>query len=97
MTGEMRADPESLQNMANEVRGSTSGLDGLAKSIPPMPEVTESSDRVGQTLSGLMRSVGELITGIDATADQIHSTDASYAQIDNDAGEMINRIRPDGD
>lgn len=82
----IEADSESLRQMATQLRDSTSGLDGAAKSSPPMPNVTISSDRVGHTLSEITKTVGGLIAGVEDTASKIDASDGSYAQVDNDAG-----------
>jgi ABC-type transporter Mla subunit MlaD len=66
-------DSSNLQRMVAELRASTSQLDKLSQSEPTLPLVTTSSDKVGATLSELMKAVGGLVAAVDNVADQIHT------------------------
>lgn len=85
-------DTAALQNMTNQLRESTSALDAVGSTEPPLPVVTTSSDKVGETLSEIMKAAAGLMAGAHDAADQIHASDGSYGQIDNDAGEGLRRI-----
>lgn len=84
-------DPPALRNMANQLRQSTTTLDGLANAEPAMPIVTTSSSKVGETISELMKAMAALMAGVADIADQIHASDASYGQVDNQAGADLHR------
>lgn len=82
----MLVDSGALQNMANQLHGSTAALEAVGAAEPPLPVVTTSSVKVGETLSEIMKAVAGLMAGMQDTADQIHASDGSYGQIDHDAG-----------
>lgn len=91
MADSLGVDPSSLQRMVNDLRSSTSQLDGLAQSEPPLPIVTTSSQKVGVTLSEIMKAVGGLMAAVDNIADQIHASDGSYGQIDDESVTELRR------
>lgn len=88
----MKADPEGLQQMASQLRASTSRLDAVAEAAPPMPEVTISSDKVGHTLSEIMKTAGAIAAGVEDVANKIDASDGSYAETDNRNSEDLNQV-----
>ncbi len=93
------ADHELLQQMADELRTSISGLDGVARSAPTMPEVTTSANKVGHTLSEITKTVAGVVAGVEDTAGKIDASDGSYGQVDNtnaaDLQRQAKQLGPD--
>ncbi len=87
----IKADPESLREMAGQLRDSASSLESSANSAPPVPEVTTSSENVGHTLSEITKTVAGLMAGVHQTAGQIDASDGSYGETDNTAAHDIER------
>jgi ABC-type transporter Mla subunit MlaD len=84
-------DSSSLQRMVAELRASTSQLDKLSQSEPTLPVVTTSSEKVGETLSEIMRAAGGLAAAVDDIADKIHASDGSYGKIDDNNATALRR------
>lgn len=80
---EMNVEPERLKQMAGKLRSSTSGLEGAAESMPPPPEVTITSDKVGYTLSEITKTAAAVAAGAQDIAGKIDASDSSYAEVDN--------------
>lgn len=92
MSDGIKADPEQLKGMAGELSKGPQGLQELAKSSPPPPQVTSSSDKVGYALSEIMRAAGALIAGMDDTASKIHASNGSYGETDNQNARDIGNV-----
>ena len=92
MTDGVKADPEHLRQLATRLHQAASALDGVIGSVPPMPEVTTSSEKVSYTVSEIMKAAGALMTGVGETADKVHESDGSYGEIDNRNAEDIGRV-----
>ncbi len=88
---EVKADRERLAAMANQLRESTTDLEGAAKSVPPMPEVSVSADKVSHTLTEITKTVAGLMAGVEQTASQIDASDGSYGETDNTAVSELER------
>lgn len=91
MGGQVKADGEHLAEMASRLRESTTGLEGAAKSVPPMPEVSVSADKVSHTLTEITKTVAGLMAGVEQTASEIDASDGSYGEIDNTAATDLKR------
>lgn len=87
----LQADPEGLGRLACQLRDAASGLEEAAQSPPPMPQVTVSSDKVGDTLSTIEKTVAGLIAGAHKDADDIHASSGSYRAIENTNVEQLQR------
>lgn len=85
----IKAEPDGLRQMASELRDSTSGLEGAAKSVPPMPEVTISNQNVGYTLSEITKAAAAVAAGVEDIANKIDASDGSYAEVDNRNAEDL--------
>ncbi len=83
MTDGIKADRESLRAMANALRASNDQLVGTAKTMPAMPQVSTSAEKVGFTLSEITKTAAGLIAGVEDTANKIDASDGSYGQVDN--------------
>lgn len=83
--GEVKADREQLAAMAGQLRDSTTDLEATAKSVPPMPEVSVSADKVSHTLSAITKAAAGLMAQAEQTASQIDASDGSYGETDNTA------------
>ncbi len=90
----LRADPEGLGRLAGQLRDAASGLESAAQSPPPMPQVTVSSDKVGDTLSTIEKTVAGLIASAHKDADDIHSSSGSYREVEN---TNVDQLRREGD
>ena len=87
----LQADPEGLGRLAGQLRDAASGLEKAAQSPPPMPQVTVSSDKVGDTLSTIEKTVAGLIASAHKDADDIHASSGSYREIENTNVEQLQR------
>ena len=83
--GEVKADRDQLAAMADQLRDSTTDLEATAKSVPPMPEVSVSADKVSYTLSAITKAAAGLMAQVEQTASQIDASDGSYGDTDNTA------------
>lgn len=81
----MKADREQLAAMAGQLRDATTELEGAAKSAPPAPEVSVSTEKVSYTLSAITKATAGLMAQVEQTASQIDSSDGSYGETDNTA------------
>ncbi len=93
MVGErVTADSDGLRQMASQLRASTSGIEEAAKSVPDMPEVTTSSDKVGHTISEIMKTTAAVVAGVEDIANKIDANDGSYAQTDNQNADDLGKL-----
>lgn len=86
-------DHEGLQGLADELRNVATQLERAAKSPPPMPEVTVSSQKVGDTLSTITKTAAALIAGAHKNADDVHACDGTYKTVENDNIERMQHER----
>ncbi len=87
----VKADHESLQSMATDLRGSTDQLTDAAQETPPMPQVSTSAEKVGHTLSEITKTAAGLIASVEETAGKIDASDGSYGQADNTSADELQR------
>lgn len=88
---EVKADRESLRSMANALRASTDQLAGAAKTMPAMPQVSTSAEKVGFTLSEITKTAAGLIASVNDAAAKIDASDGSYGQVDNTNADDLRR------
>lgn len=89
--GGVKSDSQGLRGMAEALRSSTQGVQGLAHDKPPMPEVTISSEKLGYTVSEILKAMAGLGTNVEQVAGKIDVTDGSYAETDNHAEQRFNQ------
>ena len=87
----LQADPEGLGRLAGQLREAASELERAAQSPPPMPQVTVSSDKVGDTLSTIEKTVAGLIASAHKDADDVHSSSGSYRNVENTNIDLLQR------
>lgn len=87
----IKADHESLRAMADALRTSTDTLADTAKTMPSMPQVSTSAEKVGHTLSEITKTAGGLLASVEDTAHKIDASDGSYGQVDNTNADHLQR------
>lgn len=86
---EVHVGHEQLRRMASALRTSTDELDSAAKTVPDMPDVSSSADKVSHTLQELSQVAAGLIATIDEVAGKIDASDGSYGDVDNRNAEQL--------
>lgn len=80
---------QGLRKLTDELRDVATHLERAAKSPPPMPEVSVSSQKVGDTLSTTTKTAAALIASTNKNADDVHACDGTYKTVENDNIELM--------
>ncbi|MHA6800616.1 hypothetical protein [Bounagaea algeriensis] len=87
----IHVEQSGLRSMARTLRSSTDDLGELASSMPDMPEVSTSAEKVGHTLSEITRTAAALAASVEDTAGKIDVADGSYGEVDNTGAEQLHQ------
>lgn len=92
MSGDYRVDPGALGTAAGALHGGGAALEALGGSVPPAPEAGPASGAMAAVLATLVRSAGNLSTGVNAAAAAVQANAAAYTQCEVDEASRFSGL-----
>jgi hypothetical protein len=82
-------DREGLDRLTHQLRDAAGHLEGAAKSPPSMPQLTVSSQKVGEALSTVEKTIAGLIASAHKNADDVHASNGTYGKVEDDNIDLL--------
>lgn len=83
-----------LSGMAGDLRSSANQLGSGSKGMPGTPNAGVSTDKMAKVYESLMKSGGALAAKQEDIASKIHSTNGSYAEVENTNQGRLRHVHP---